>query len=398
MIEVVLQLLLLAQTPSASQTNAIDVLKAAKNAVIGAQSVSYVVIRDYEGSSGKKQRGQTNVLIVKDPFQFRAEHLLDGEPVSETAISVGETTFTINGGKLEKNSTFGPGGPSISMVITGEADADVAITWHLLLDPAYIERAITSGRVLYLWEEEIQGEPCSVIVYARDHWTDYFWISTKTGLPRATQRVTMRRGPTRLSARFEIADIRLNPRPSDAFRLPDTLNVAPETLLAAPPPRTPETPPDMILHFVGLDVPSLELRDMQFKARLLSDLNEKPTLITFWAPWCAPCREELAALSKIQARPDAAPQIFAVGVQDRRQKVLDFVQGHKDYNFLFFTDPDMERETSALGSFFHFDQLGVPITVFADRHGKIIDSWEFEGEEALRQRLQKLIQPTPNSR
>jgi thiol-disulfide isomerase/thioredoxin len=209
----------------------------------------------------------------------------------------------------------------------------------------------------------------------------------------------MRRGPTRLSARFEIADIRLNPQmPSDAFRLPDTLNVAPETLLAGPPPRTPETPPDMILHFVGLDVPSLELRDMQFKARLLSDLNEKPTLITFWAPWCAPCREELAALSKIQARPDAAPQIFAVGVQDRRQKVLDFVQGHKDYNFLFFTDPDMERETSALGSFFHFDQLGVPITVFADRHGKIIDSWEFEGEEALRQRLQKLIQPTPNSR
>jgi hypothetical protein len=109
MIELVLQLLLLAQTPSASQTNAIDVLKAAKNAVIGAQSVSYVVIRDYEGSSGKKQRGQTNVLIVKDPFQFRAEHLLDGEPVSETAISVGETTFTIDGGKLEKNSTFGPG-------------------------------------------------------------------------------------------------------------------------------------------------------------------------------------------------------------------------------------------------------------------------------------------------
>jgi thiol-disulfide isomerase/thioredoxin len=140
----------------------------------------------------------------------------------------------------------------------------------------------------------------------------------------------------------------------------------------------------MILHLVGLDVPSLELRDMQFKAHLLSDLNEKPTLITFWAPWCAPCREELAALSKIQASPDAAPQIFAVGVQDRRQKVLDFVQGHKDYNFLFFTDPDMERETSALGSFFHFDQLGVPITVFADRHGKIIDSWEFEGQEALR--------------
>ena len=61
---------------------------------------------------------------------------------------------------------------------------------------------------------------------------------------------------------------------------------------------------------------------MQLKVRLLSDLQEKPTLITFWAPWCAPCREELAALSKIQAGTDAAPQIFAIGVQDRRVKVL----------------------------------------------------------------------------
>ena len=393
MIGLILHLVLLAQTPSVSQTTAIDVLKAAKNAVIRAQSVSYVVIRDYTDSSGKKHRGHTNVLIVKDPFKFRAEHFLDGESVSETAISDGASTFTIDGGKVGKNPTFGPGGPNISMTITGDADADVANTWHLLLDPAYIERAITSGRALYLWEDEIQGEPCSVLVYARDHWTDYFWISTKTGLPTATQRVTMRRGPTLLSARFEITNIHLNPQiPSDGFRLPDTPTGAPETSLAAPPPRMLEIPPDMISHLVGLDLPSLELRDTQFKVRLLSDLHDKPTLITFWAPWCAPCREELAALSKIQGA-EAAPQIFAVGVQDRREKVLDFIQGHQDYNFLFFTDPDMERETSPLASFFHFDQVGVPITVFADRHGRIIDSWIFEGEDALRQRLRKVIQP-----
>lgn len=400
MIGLVLQLLLLAQSPSVPETNAIDVLKAAKNAVIGAQSVSYVVIRDYTGSSEKKHRGHTNVLIVKNPFKFRAEHFVDGESLSETAVSVDETTYTIKDGKLDKTSTFGPGGPNISMMISGDADADVANTYHLLLDPSYIERVIVSGRTLYLWEDEIQGEPCSVLVYARDHWTDYFWISTKTGLPRATQRVTMRRGPTFLSARFEIKNIQLNPPiAGDAFHLPDTPTGVPQTLLAAPTPPIPEIPSDMISHLVGLDLPSLELRDTQLKVRLLSDLQEKPTLITFWAPWCAPCREELAALSKIQAGSDAAPQIFAIGVQDRRVKVLDFIQGHKDYNFLFFTDPDMERETSALASFFHFDQVGVPITVFADRHGKIIDSWIFEGEDALRQRLRKLIQqPTPSSR
>jgi hypothetical protein len=72
MLGLVLQLFLLAQTPSVPQTTATDVLKAAKNAVIGAQSVTYVVIRDYTDLSGVKSKGRTKVLIVKSPFGFRA--------------------------------------------------------------------------------------------------------------------------------------------------------------------------------------------------------------------------------------------------------------------------------------------------------------------------------------
>jgi hypothetical protein len=58
MIELALQILLVALSAGTSQPTATDVLKAAKNAVIGTQSVTYVVIRDSVDSSGNKSKGR----------------------------------------------------------------------------------------------------------------------------------------------------------------------------------------------------------------------------------------------------------------------------------------------------------------------------------------------------
>jgi len=79
MVELALQLLLLAHATMAPQQIAADVLRAAKNAIVGAQSVAYVVSRDYTDSSGNKYKGSTSVLIVKSPFSFRAEHRRDND-------------------------------------------------------------------------------------------------------------------------------------------------------------------------------------------------------------------------------------------------------------------------------------------------------------------------------
>jgi thiol-disulfide isomerase/thioredoxin/outer membrane lipoprotein-sorting protein len=394
MVEFALQLLLLAQATMAPQPTAADVLRAAKNAIIRAQSVAYVVSRDYTDSSGKKHKGETSVLIAKSPFGFRAEHRQDDGSHSETSVSDGKTTNTISDGKQDQEPTFTPDG-SGAMITESDAAADVGATWHLFLDADYLQRAIESGRTLYLWEDEIQSDPCSVIVYARDHWTDYFWISTKTGFPRATQRLSMRRGRAVLSVRYEIADIRLNPQiQPHAFQLANALGAASPSSSSRPSPSQLQESAGSaaITHLIGRRLPDLELRDPEFKARWLSDLRGKPTLITFWAPWCSPCREELAALDRIQNSSKSPLQIVAIAVQDRRTHAVDFIRGHEEYKFLFFTDPDMEKETSPLASF--FGVVGIPVTVLADPQGQIVESWSgYDGEEDLQRKLTKFSPP-----
>src|SRR5271166_1848931 len=110
MVELALQLLLLAQATVAHQQTAADVLRAAKNAIVGAQSVTYVVSRDYTDSPGKKHKGETSVLIAKSPFGFRAEHRQDDGSHSETSVSDGKTTNTISDGKQDQEPTFTPDG------------------------------------------------------------------------------------------------------------------------------------------------------------------------------------------------------------------------------------------------------------------------------------------------
>jgi thiol-disulfide isomerase/thioredoxin len=46
-------------------------------------------------------------------------------------------------------------------------------------------------------------------------------------------------------------------------------------------------------------VPNLVLRDVAGHSQKLSSLRGKIVVLSFWATWCAPCREELPRLSKL---------------------------------------------------------------------------------------------------
>src|SRR5579859_544327 len=48
-------------------------------------------------------------------------------------------------------------------------------------------------------------------------------------------------------------------------------------------------------------MPALQFEDGTGRPHLLADFKGKVVLLSLWATWCAPCREELPALDRLQA-------------------------------------------------------------------------------------------------
>jgi len=98
---------------------------------------------------------------------------------------------------------------------------------------------------------------------------EWYWISDKTGLPRAAQRINLRRGATRLTDRAVISVVRINPRiPAGTF----TYSPAPADSTPAASPAAERTPRSLR----GTRLPDLEVRDASYAALKLSELAGKP--------------------------------------------------------------------------------------------------------------------------
>lgn len=277
------------------------------------------------------------------------------------------------------------------MRIMNESTADVARTWRTLLDAAFLQAATSSPDVLYVKQEEIEGDPCDVVLVLRssdlfESVTTYYWISTRTGMPRAVQNLMLVRGRTNLTPRYVISNAKLNPAiPPGVFSYRPTPGDS-----STPAPATPPAVPTSEAASIGKLLPDLEVRDRDYRAMKLSELKGHRLLVNFWAPWCGPCVEEFPALQSLQDRYEGRLRIVAVGVQDSRPNVTAFIEKHPAYRFTFVTDPNMPDENSPLASFFGVG--AIPVSVFVDVQGRIIDRWVgFDGEEALSKRVQQLM-------
>ena len=77
---------------------------------------------------------------------------------------------------------------------------------------------------------------------------------------------------------------------------------------AAPVPEAPmpSTPAAAGAAFSILDspqpLPELRFVDADGRQRSLGDFRGKAVLLNLWATWCVPCREEMPALDRLQAR------------------------------------------------------------------------------------------------
>jgi thiol-disulfide isomerase/thioredoxin len=154
-----------------------------------------------------------------------------------------------------------------------------------------------------------------------------------------------------------------------------------------PPPvasgeRVPEMIPVEALDLVGKPAPGFEaplLRGGSFK---LQEQKGKVVILSFWASWCGPCRQELPALSNLQKqRPDLA--IFAVNV-DRNKADAERFLSQVQFELPIVWD----NQAMALGQ---YEVLSMPTMFLLDRNQKVV--WRktgFSQENGLKELEAKL--------
>jgi thiol-disulfide isomerase/thioredoxin len=100
----------------------------------------------------------------------------------------------------------------------------------------------------------------------------------------------------------------------------------------------------------------------------LSDFRGKAVLLNIWATWCAPCREEMPALDRLQALAGGADfEVVALNIDtarlERRRQFLDEI-GVK--SLAFYADPtaDVFQALKRAGK-----AVGLPTTFLIDADG-----------------------------
>jgi len=159
----------------------------------------------------------------------------------------------------------------------------------------------------------------------------------------------------------------------------------PQVTASLSSPNTAAQNPSQLL---GRPAPAVTLTSLDGHRTSLSELRGKAIVITFWATWCTPCRDELP--------------MFATAYRAHRAAGLELVA--IDYEELpgpvgkFWTDlglqpaPFLDPDGSAARSFgVGLRQTGLPVTVLVGRDGKVqtvllgqIDAGQFtEGLDRL---------------
>lgn len=107
------------------------------------------------------------------------------------------------------------------------------------------------------------------------------------------------------------------------------------------------------LSFAQQEFPSVDLKSLENEVISTASFNEKDKLyvFSFWATWCAPCIQELEAISEVYEdwKAQINVEIIAVSTDDSRtqKRVKPLVNGKGwEYKILLDTNQDLKRRLS----------------------------------------------------
>lgn len=115
----------------------------------------------------------------------------------------------------------------------------------------------------------------------------------------------------------------------------------------------------------GDRAPALDIRDLDGKRLVLSDeLKKGPVFVSFWATWCAPCREEFPLISDLAKKYQKQGVTFvSVAVKDRPDPIRRFVNQQKPAQRVAHDADDK--------AFNAWDLRAVPANFLVGRDGRI---------------------------
>ena len=135
---------------------------------------------------------------------------------------------------------------------------------------------------------------------------------------------------------------------------------------------------------------AVTLPDLEGRPQALDQWRGKVVVLNFWATWCAPCREEIPILVKLQKKYGAQGLQFVGIAVDQAEKVRPYA-AEMGMNFpILIGNLDAIELTRTLGN-----RAGVlPFTVILARDGRIAGKEVGAAKEGLFEaRLLPLLQP-----
>ena len=114
-------------------------------------------------------------------------------------------------------------------------------------------------------------------------------------------------------------------------------------------------------------MPELRFEDSAGRPKSLADFRGKVVLLNVWATWCAPCREEMPALDRLQAQLGSPSfEVVALSVDQQGPEIArKFLTETGVKSLAFYID----RSAQAA---FKVNAPGLPATLLVDREGREI--------------------------
>ena len=114
-------------------------------------------------------------------------------------------------------------------------------------------------------------------------------------------------------------------------------------------------------------MPALSMQDLDGKTITTDDLYGKVVLVNFWATWCGPCRVEIPALIKLQARYPDHLQIIGVSEDEGPVQVVEDFATEYGINYpIVMSTPELNRAFPGV--------MALPTSFIVDPEGRVVQT------------------------